>query len=48
MTGFIYQRPLSSVGGGEVTSHRGGERVIFFMDYVMYLFCTIIGCHKGG
>lgn len=32
--------PLSSLRVEEVNSHRGGERVIFYMDSVMYFLLT--------
>lgn len=46
-TGFMCQRPLSSVAGEEVNSHCGGDRVIFFMDYVMYILLAV-GKELGG
>lgn len=30
------------MGGEEVNSHCGGERVIFFMDFVMYFLLAVV------
>ncbi len=34
--------------GEEVNSHCGGEKVIFFMDFVMYFLLAVVKELRGG